>query len=64
MFNKEIGGLIEVKTASNNYKKSKNTISTRLGEEYEADKPIMNYSGQQASTNDSKRELKTNTETP
>lgn len=45
IFKNEIGGLIEVKTASNNYKKAKNTISTRIGEEFEADKPIVNYNG-------------------
>lgn len=64
LYKNEIGGLIEVKTAPSNYKKAKNTISTRLGEEYEADKPMHNYNGQQAS-NEAQRELKTTTtETP
>jgi hypothetical protein len=39
----ENGGLIEVKTASNNYIKAKNTITSRIGEEFEPDKPIINY---------------------
>ena len=40
-FKNEIGGLIEVKTASNNYK-GKNTITSWIGEEFEPDKPIIN----------------------
>lgn len=62
MYTNEIGGLIEVKTAPSNYKKAKNTISTRLGEDYEADKPIATYSAQPSA--DAQRELKTNTDTP
>jgi hypothetical protein len=41
-FKNEIGGLIEVKTASNTYMKGKNTITSRIGEEFEPDKPIIN----------------------
>ena len=42
-YKNEIGQLIEVKTASNNYIKGKNTITSRIGEEFEPDKPIINY---------------------
>jgi len=35
--------MIEVKT-SNNYKIGKTTINSRIGEDYEPDKPIMNFS--------------------
>ena len=36
--------MIEVKT-SNNYKIGKSTINARIGEDYEADKPILVYNG-------------------
>ena len=62
MYTNEIGGLIEVKTAPSNYKKAKNTISTRLGEDFEAEKPIATYSAQPSA--EAQRELKTNTDTP
>jgi hypothetical protein len=45
-YKNEIGGLKEVKTASNNYVKGKNTINSRIGEEFEPDKPIINYNVQ------------------
>jgi len=35
--------MIEVKTSSNNYKIGKTTINSRIGEDYEPDKPILNY---------------------
>jgi hypothetical protein len=34
--------MIEVKT-SNNYALGKQTINSRIGEDYEPDKPMMNY---------------------
>ena len=40
----EMKDLIEVKTTSNNnYKIGKTTINQMIGEDYEPDKPIMNY---------------------
>lgn len=42
-FKNEMGSLMEVKTASNNYIKGKNTINSRIGEEFEQEKPIINY---------------------
>jgi len=38
--------MIEVKT-SNNYKIGKSTINSRIGEDYEPDKPIMVYNAAQ-----------------
>ena len=35
--------LIEVKTAGKNYKMGKSTINQRIGEDFEPDKPIINY---------------------
>jgi len=43
IFKNEMGGLMEVKTASNTYIKGKNTITSRIGEEFEPDKPIITY---------------------
>lgn len=34
----------EVKTASNNYKQTKNSIHNRIGDDYEPNKPIVNSS--------------------
>lgn len=45
MNNEQINNLkdmIEVKTSSN-YKLGKQTINSRIGEDYEPDKPIMNF---------------------
>jgi len=33
--------MIEVKTTANSYKLGKNTINSRVGEDFEPDKPIM-----------------------
>jgi len=38
--------MIEVKT-STNYKMGKSTINSRIGEDYEPDKPIMVYNSPQ-----------------
>jgi hypothetical protein len=35
--------MIEVKTSANSYNIGKNTINARIGEDYEPDKPILNY---------------------
>ena len=33
--------MIEVKTTANSYKLGKNTINSRVGEDFEPDKPMM-----------------------
>lgn len=48
----EMGQLIEIKTAPNNYKQAKNTINSRIGEDFEPDKPIQNYSNQDVKHNE------------
>jgi hypothetical protein len=35
--------MIEVKTSSNNYKMGKQTINSRMGEDNEPSKPILNH---------------------
>jgi len=35
--------MIEVKTAPNNYKIGKNTINSRIGEDYDPEKPMVNF---------------------
>ena len=42
--------MIEVKT-STNYKMGKSTINSRIGEDYEPDKPIMVYNSPQQNQN-------------
>ena len=38
--------MIEVKTTANSYKLGKNTINSRVGEDFEPDKPIMTNNNQ------------------
>ncbi len=42
--------MIEVKT-SNNYKMGKQTINARIGEDFEPEKPIVNYQNQESNPN-------------
>ena len=39
----DLAELIEVKTTQQSYKTKQNTINARLGEDFEGEKPIMNY---------------------
>ena len=47
-YSNDIKDMIEVKT-SNNYKMGKQTINARIGEDFEPEKPIVNYQQNQES---------------
>ena len=42
-YNSSVGEMIEVKTTPNNYKIGKNTINSRIGDDFDPEKPMINF---------------------